>query len=157
MQIPTHADHFAYVCRYVHWDNYDNEPAMQAYLNRLSNTSIQSVYSPITPYVPAQIGTLETFRELYRWFGPSDPGAAVAQKLGELPRGSLGYLYKLPDVGLDQVEALAKALPSHVQLVGYRELAELAKARRELLGPSENGGTEPAARTLAEGTPQGRR
>ncbi len=36
-----------------------------------------------------------------------------------------------------QVEALAKALPPHVQLVGYRELAELAKAKRAtLLSPS---------------------
>ena len=40
------------------------------------------------------------------------------------------YVYKIPDVGLDAVEALAAAVPSHVQLVGYRELAHLADAAR---------------------------
>ncbi|BDA45333.1 hypothetical protein COCOBI_07-1200 [Coccomyxa sp. Obi] len=119
---------------YVHWDNYDNEPAMVNYLSRLSSSNgpIQAVFSPITPYVPAKIGRLETFRESYRWFG-TETIASVAQKLGGFPLGSLGYLYKLPDVTLDQVEALAKALPQHVELVGYRELTELAKARRATL------------------------
>ncbi len=139
----------------MHWDNYDNEAAMHAYLGRLSNTSIQTVFSPITPYVPAKIGSLETFREVYRWLGPQDPGVSVAQKLGELPRGSLGYLYKLPDISMALVEELARNLPSHVQLVGYRELAELAKSRRALLGESADGGTDAAARTLVEGAPVG--
>lgn len=90
--------------RYVHWDNYDNEPAMVRYLSRLSSSKgpIQAVFSPITPYVPTKIGSLETFRESYRWFG-TESIASVAQKLGGFPLGSLGYLYKLPDVGLDQV------------------------------------------------------
>ena len=35
------------------------------------------------------------------------------------------------------MEALAKALPPHVELVGYRELAELAKGKHaSLLSPS---------------------
>lgn len=78
---------------------------MVSYLSRLasSNGPIQAVFSPITPYVPPKIGSLETFRESYRWFA-TETVASVAQRLGGFPLGSLGYMYKLPDVTLDQVE-----------------------------------------------------
>ena len=68
---------------------------------------------------------MDTFHELHRWFG-SESADDVAHALGQLPRGTLGFVYKIPDVGLDRVEALAKAVPAHVQLVGYRELRQLA-------------------------------
>ena len=92
---------------------------------RFNGTAISSVLSPILPWVAARIGSLDTFRELHRWFG-GESAAAVAAKLGRLPRGTLGFVYKIPDVGMERVEALAQALPPHVQLVGYRELRQLA-------------------------------
>ena len=103
---------------------------MAAYLSRFNNSAIQSVFSPIQPAVPAYIGNLETFTEVHRWFG-SETAARVAVDLARLRKGSLAYVYKLPDVGIDQVEVLARALPPHVQLVGYRELAELARQKRK--------------------------
>jgi hypothetical protein len=51
---------------YVHWDDYDNEAAMAAYLARFANTSIKAVFSPILPAVPAYIANLETFMEVRR-------------------------------------------------------------------------------------------
>ena len=88
---------------------------MVRYLSRLSSSNgpIQAVFSPITPYVPPKIGSLETFRESYRWFG-TETVASVAQKLGDFPLGSLGYVYKLPDVTLDQVGTSKNQLFSRV-------------------------------------------
>lgn len=128
---------------------------MRRYLDRFSNSSIQAVFSPITPYVPPKIGSLETFRELHRWFG-KESGISVAQELSKLPRGSLGYLYKLPDVGLEQVEVLAKALPEHVHLVGYRELAQLARSKSRALSaarPVHGGAAHDLASRAQRGPP----
>ena len=107
------------------------ELAMERYLRRFEGTAIRTVLSPITPFVPAKIGTLRTFREVHRWFG-AEGAARVGAALGRLPRGTLGYVYKIPDVGLDAVEALARAVPAHVQLVGYRELAQLTDSKQAL-------------------------
>ena len=104
------------------------EIAMERYLRRFGGSAIRSVLSPIMPFVPDRIGPLRTFREVHRWFG-AESAAKVGAALGRLPRGSLGYVYKIPDVGLDEVEALAAAVPAHVQLVGYRELGQLADAK----------------------------
>jgi hypothetical protein len=91
------------------------------------------VLSPILPWVAARIGSLDTFRELHRWFGGQSAGE-VARKLARLPCGTLGFVYKIPDVGMDAVEALAQALPAHVQLVGYRELRALADEKYSAQG-----------------------
>ncbi len=143
---------------YVHWDEYDNanahqmtstqhknlhadetlllqsEPsnmgtaAMEEYIANFQKTSIQAVFSPITPYVHRWVGRIATFRELIRWTGSAtDSPSAVADMLLQLPRGTMGYVYKLPDITMQDVEALGLALQdTHVKLVGHRELAVLA-------------------------------
>lgn len=143
---------------YVHWDEYDNSnthqmtstqhrslhsdeilllkseslnvgtAAMEEYIANFQNTSIQAVFSPITPYVHRWIGRIATFRELIRWTGSAaDSPSAVADMLLQLPRGTMGYMYKLPDITMQDVEALGLALQNtHVKLVGHRELAMLA-------------------------------
>ncbi len=143
---------------YVHWDEYDNSNtrqmassqrrslhadesllpeseslnvgtvAMEGYIANFQNTSIQTVFSPITPYVHRWIGNIATFRELIRWTGSAaDSPSAVADMLLQLPRGTMGYVYKLPDITMQDVKALGLALQNtHVKLVGHRELAMLA-------------------------------
>ena len=140
---------------YVHWDEYDNSDthqmtstqhnadktlllnsdslkvgtvAMEGYIANFQNTSIQAVFSPITPYVHRWIGRIATFRELIRWTGfATDSPSAVADMLLQLSRGTMGYVYKLPDITMQDVEALGLALQNtHVKLVGHRELAMLA-------------------------------
>lgn len=110
-----------------------NELDMERYLQRLEGTNIQSVFSPILPFVPRHIGRLATFRELYRWFG-KESGASLAQRLGKYRRGTIGYVYMIPDVPLDSMEELGRRLPEHVELVGYRELAEISRTRKAAAG-----------------------
>ncbi len=144
---------------YVHWDEYDNSDthqvtstqhrslhadeslllkseslnvgtaAMEEYIANFQNTSIQAVFSPITPYVHRWIGRIATFRELIRWTGSgaTDSPSAVADMLLQLSRGTTGYVYKLPDITMQDVEALGLALQNtHVKLMGHRELVMLA-------------------------------
>ena len=131
---------------YVHWDDYDNgcsgiRPAsvsdgevngcrneldMERYLRRLAGTNIKTVFSPILPFVPRHIGELATFRELYRWFG-TETGASLAHRLGKYRRGTVGYVYMIPGVSMDSMEELGRSLPDHVELVGYRELADVSR------------------------------
>jgi len=143
---------------YVHWDEYDNSNrhqmtstqhrslradgslllksesskvgtlAMEGYIANFQNTSIQAVFSPITPYVRRWIGRIVTFRELIRWTGSATKSpSAVADMLLQLSRGTMGYVYKLPDITMQDVEALGLALQNtHVTLLGHRELAMLA-------------------------------
>jgi hypothetical protein len=84
--------------------------------------------SPITPYVRRWIGRIVTFRELIRWTGSATKSpSAVADMLLQLSRGTMGYVYKLPDITMQDVEALGLALQNtHVTLLGHRELAMLA-------------------------------
>ena len=110
-----------------------DELDMERYLRRLEGTNIQSVFSPILPFVPRHIGELATFRELYRWFG-KESGASLAQRLGKYRRGTVGYVYMIPDVPLDSMEELGRRLPEHVELVGYRELAEISRTRKAAAG-----------------------
>ena len=110
-----------------------NELDMERYLRRLEGTNIQSVFSPILPFVPRHIGELATFRELYRWFG-KESGASLAQRLGKYHRGTIGYVYMIPDVPLDSMEELGRSLPEHVTLVGYRELAQISRTRKAAAG-----------------------
>ena len=110
-----------------------NELDMERYLRRLEGTNIQSVFSPILPFVPRHIGKLSTFRELYRWFG-KESGANLAQQLGRYCRGTIGYVYMIPDVPLDSMEELGRRVPEHVELVGYRELAEISRTRKAAAG-----------------------
>ena len=115
-----------------------NELDMERYLRRLQGTNIQSVFSPILPFVPRHIGELATFRELYRWFG-KESGASLAQRLGKYRRGTIGYVYMIPDVALDSVEELGRSIPEHVELVGYRELAQISKTRKAVANEGSTG------------------
>jgi hypothetical protein len=47
-------------------------------------------------------------KQVHRWFG-SESADAVASQLASLRRGTLGYLYKLPDVPIAQVGPLGHA------------------------------------------------
>ena len=106
--------------------------AMQRYIARFEGTSIQAVFSPIMPYVSRWIGNIATFHELIRWTNSqATPPDVVAQQLLKLPQGSFGYVYKLPDITMHEVEALARCLANtHVELVGHRELVKLAHQAR---------------------------
>ena len=106
--------------------------AMQRYIARFEGTSIQAVFSPIMPYVSRWIGNIATFHELIRWTSTqTTPPDAVAQQLLKLPQGTFGYVYKLPDITMHEVEALARCLAgTHVELVGHRELVKLAHQAR---------------------------
>ena len=116
-----------------------DELDMERYLRRLEGTNIQSVFSPILPFVPRHIGELATFRELYRWFG-KESGASLAQRLGRYRRGTIGYVYMIPDVPLDSMEELGRSIPEHVELVGYRELAEISRTRKAAAGSAGSAG-----------------
>lgn len=102
--------------------------AMEQYIAEFQNTSIQAVFSPITPYVHRHVGSISTFRELIRWTGSqTESPSTIADMLLHLPKGTLGYVYKLPDITMQEVEALGNNLQhTHVKLVGHRELVLLA-------------------------------
>jgi hypothetical protein len=51
----------------------------------------------------------------------------LARQLGKYRRGTVGYVYMIPGVSMDSVEELGTSLPDHVELVGYRELAEVSQ------------------------------
>ena len=105
-----------------------NRLAMESYISQFANTSIQAVFSPIMPYVHKYIDDIVTFREWIRWTDSSvATSSVIAQTLLKFPKGSLGYVYKLPDISMQNVEVLGTALQgTHVKLVGHRELTSLA-------------------------------
>ena len=105
-----------------------NRLAMELYISEFANTSIKAVFSPIMPYVHKYIDGIVTFREWVRWTDSSvATPSIVAESLLKIPKGSLGYVYKLPDISMQDVEVLGAALQDkHVKLVGYRELTSLA-------------------------------
>lgn len=106
-----------------------NSLAMEAYIRHFDNSSICSVFSPITPYVADWIGSVATFRELVRWSN-TDSAESVASKLMALPPGTLGYLYQLPDIDMQSVEVLGTLLDgSNIVLVDHRHLLELALSK----------------------------
>ena len=114
-----------------------NEADMERYLRRFDGTDIAAVFSPIMPFVPQRIGGLATFRELYRWFS-KETGASLAKRLGRYRRGTIGYVYMIPDVSMDSMEDLSQNLPDHVQLVGYRELMDISHMAASAEGFSED-------------------
>lgn len=105
-----------------------NTFAMEQYIAQFVNSSIRAVFSPITPFVHEHIGDIVTFRELVRWTNSaSATPSVIAETLTKLPKGTMGYVYKLPDVSMHEVEALGKVLQgTHVKLMGHRELVSLA-------------------------------
>ena len=107
------------------------EEAMQAYVSRFKGTGV-SVFSPIMPYLPPWIDdVIPTFAEWVRWWD-SKSTAEVADFLNQKKlRGEMGYVYMIIDVGMDRLKELTSALQQHVQLVGYRELVELAHQKHE--------------------------
>lgn len=109
--------------------------AMEKYIAQFANTSIRAVFSPITPYVHKLVGDVVTFRELIRWTNSAAVAPSViAQTLTKLPKGSMGYVYKLPDITMHEVEVLGRALQgSHVKLIGHREMINLAGQSKQLL------------------------
>ncbi|KAK9793994.1 hypothetical protein WJX73_001371 [Symbiochloris irregularis] len=140
---------------WVQWDEYDNharrsgtasleqargtqrlhqplqEEAMQAYVSRFKGTGV-AVFSPITPYLPPWVDDgIPTFTEWVRWFA-SKPTKEVADFLnGEGLKGELGFMYMIIDIGMDRLRELMPLLEAHVELVGYRELVQLAHQKRE--------------------------
>lgn len=105
-----------------------NTFAMEQYIAQFVNSSIRAVFSPITPFVHQHIGDVVTFRELVRWTNSAlATQSVIAETLTKLPKGTMGYVYKLPDISMHEVEALGKVLQgTHVKLVGHRELVSLA-------------------------------
>ena len=56
--------------------------------------------------------------------------SVIAQTLG---KGSMGYVYKLPDICMQEVEVLGRALQdADVKLVAYQEMLSLAGQMKEL-------------------------
>lgn len=107
------------------------EEAMQAYVSRFRDTGV-AVFSPITPSLPPWVDdVIPTFVEWIRWLGnrPTDKIAHVLNK--EELRGELGFMYMIIDIGMDRFRELMSMLKGHVQLVGYRELVQLAYQKRE--------------------------
>ena len=103
----------------------------QAYLENFEGTVIRGVFSPITPWIPAWVGDVATFREATRWFPGETPSAVAARLAKRSPRGSLTYLYTIVGVPMDLVGQLSKHLPRHVELVDYRALIDLAGQKRD--------------------------
>lgn len=106
-----------------------NTLAMEQYIAQFANSSIQAVFSPVMPFVRERIGDIVTFRELVRWTESAvATSSIVAETLTKFPKGKMGYVYKLPDISMYDVEALGKALQdTHVKLVGHREMVSLAR------------------------------
>lgn len=106
-----------------------NTLAMEQYIAQFANSSIQAVFSPITPFVHKHIGDIVTFRELVRWTdSAATTSSVVAEMLTKIPKGKMGYVYKLPDISMYDVEALGKALQrTHVKLVGHHEMVSMAR------------------------------
>ena len=102
---------------------------MEAYVRLFQGTGM-SVFSPITPLVPSWVGDIPTFAEWARWFG-NKPAGDVADMLNDDSwRGHLGYVFMIIDVGMDALLNMSHLLQPHVQLVGYRELIDLAHQRK---------------------------
>lgn len=117
---------------FIFWDDYHQPRRNQAYVRRFSGTAVRSVFSPVLPYMPLWLtDELTTFAEQYRWFADNSTSHLAEFLNQRTPRGRLGYVHKIFDVPYERVEALAAALQPHVQLVGHRELAQVAALRRK--------------------------
>lgn len=113
------------------------EAAMEAYVARFQGTGT-ALFSPITPSVPSWVADIPTFAEWVRWFGKDSP-QNIADVLNDAKwQGQLGFVYMIIDVDMEVFANLSQLLRPHVQLVGHRELVDLAhqKHQHELLQTS---------------------
>lgn len=118
---------------YVHFDRYDNRRAMTRAIQAFPGRDIRGVFSPIHPPVADWIGDVCTFREWYRLGIGNTSVEELARRLNaDTHRGQLGYAYVIHFVSMDQIEKLPALLEPHVELVGYRELIDLAWQKRSL-------------------------
>ena len=103
---------------------------MEAYVQNFQGKGV-SVFSPILPPLPRWVGDIPTFVEWIRWFG-NTPTEDIAHNLNDKGHiGDLGYVFMIIDVDMGALANLTELLSPHVQLVGYRELIELAHQKRE--------------------------
>ncbi|CAE7692772.1 unnamed protein product [Symbiodinium sp. CCMP2592] len=115
------------MCAYVHWDNYNQEPAVERTVAAYAHTTIRGIFSPVQPAVPPVVAKdIVTFSETKRWFTQDHP-EDIAKHLNSLNPGSTVFLYKIHDVAFADVEAMAAALSSNVVLVGHRELIAMMR------------------------------
>ncbi|CAE7815866.1 unnamed protein product [Symbiodinium sp. KB8] len=115
------------MCAYVHWDNYNQEPAMERTVAAYAHTTIRAVFSPVQPALPPVVAKdIVTFTETKRWFTQDHP-EDIAKHLNSLLPGSTVFLYKIHDVSFADVEAMAAALSSKVAMVGHRELIAMMR------------------------------
>ena len=79
---------------------------------------------------PTWVGDVAAFKPCVQWGGAN--ASAVAAAIVAVPRGELSYAYLTLGYDtsvVDEVARLIAAAP-HVELVGYRELIEVAAQRR---------------------------
>ncbi|CAE7227035.1 unnamed protein product, partial [Symbiodinium sp. CCMP2456] len=116
------------MCAYVHWDSYNQEPAMERTVAAYAHTAIRGIFSPVQPALPPVVAKdIVTFTETKRWFSQDHP-EDIAKHLNSLLPGSTVFLYKIHDVSFADVEAMAAALSSKVVMVGHRELIAMMRA-----------------------------
>jgi len=62
--------------------------------------------------------------------------SVIAAQIGKLPLGSVQYIYVIQNTNMSSVFEMVSMLPSHVQLVSYEQLVDLAR-QREAAGPAD--------------------
>ena len=126
---------------YVHWDvDQFLDPATTArtaaILRRYDGTAVRGAFmlgsDPLPPAgaTPTWVGDVAAFKPCVQWGGAN--ASAVAAAIVAVPRGELSYAYLTLGYDtsvVDEVARLVAAAP-HVELVGYRELIEVAAQRR---------------------------
>ncbi|MFW5985229.1 MAG: hypothetical protein ACOCQ1_03015 [Halanaerobiaceae bacterium] len=121
---------------YVHWDEYNNKQGMVEAIKAYSGSEIKGIFTPITPRVSSWINDIRIFQERYRLNihqeEPDEKLSEMINNLNSLSPGELTYVYVIHHSPLDKLEIVPEQLEDHIELVGYRELIELAEQKRKM-------------------------
>jgi hypothetical protein len=132
---------------YIHWDVdlfMDNATTKRTedYLKRFEGTAVDGAFmlgsDPLPPEWPVKhpyesptwVGDVACFKPIYQYGPPNVTTASAA--VNTVPPGSMVYVYIGLGSDMHFVDGLAAAVADHIELVGYRELIELAKQKKKL-------------------------
>ena len=138
----------------MHWDVdifLDNATTLRTYnyLKLFQGTAIKGAFmlgsDPLNHKWPRQglydspkfVGSVATFKVTYQYGSSNATAASMA--INKVPPGSMVYIYLGLGSDMRVIDAIAELTAPHVELVGYRELIDLAKQKCCPKCPQTNG------------------
>ena len=125
---------------YIHWDVdlfLDNATTNRTIdlIRRYEGTAIRGVFQLASDPLgnktisPTFVGEIPVFKPIYQ-YGPANATAAAAA-INDVQPGSMNYIYFSLGYDMKLVDDVAALAAPHVELVGYREIIELARQKHK--------------------------